>query len=35
MATDLWITGDSYTDELLAEDPFALLVGVLLDHRIH
>jgi uncharacterized HhH-GPD family protein len=33
MATDLWITGDADTDMLLAEDPFALLVGMLLDQQ--
>jgi uncharacterized HhH-GPD family protein len=33
MATDLWITGDPDTDTLLAEDPFALLVGMLLDQQ--
>lgn len=33
MATDLWITGDADTDTLLAEDPFALLVGMLLDQQ--
>ncbi|GAB3173728.1 hypothetical protein GCM10027059_45280 [Myceligenerans halotolerans] len=30
----LWITGDPETDELLSDDPFALLTGMLLDHRI-
>ncbi|GAA1970951.1 HhH-GPD-type base excision DNA repair protein [Isoptericola halotolerans] len=33
MATDLWITGDADTDRLLSEDPFALLVGMLLDQQ--
>ncbi len=33
MATDLWITGDADTDTLLAEDPVALLVGMLLDQQ--
>jgi uncharacterized HhH-GPD family protein len=33
MATDLWITGDADADTLLAEDPFALLVGMLLDQQ--
>ncbi len=33
MATDLWITGDADTDMLLAEDPFALLIGMLLDQQ--
>ena len=34
MATELWITGDPDTDKLLSDDPFALLVGMLLDHSI-
>ena len=34
MATELWITGDPDTDRLLSEDPFALLVGKLLDQRL-
>ena len=33
MATELWITGDPDTDRLLSEDPFALLVGMLLDQQ--
>lgn len=33
MATDLWITGDTETDRLLADDPFALLIGMLLDQQ--
>ncbi|AEG43928.1 HhH-GPD-type base excision DNA repair protein [Isoptericola variabilis] len=33
MATDLWITGDAETDTLLSEDPFALLIGMLLDQQ--
>ncbi|PRZ05705.1 hypothetical protein BCE75_107193 [Isoptericola sp. CG 20/1183] len=33
MATDLWITGDADTDRLLSDDPFALLIGMLLDQR--
>ncbi len=34
MARDLWLTGDPAADRLLAEDPFALLVGMLLDQQI-
>jgi hypothetical protein len=34
MPTDLWITGDADTDALLTEDPFALLIGMLLDHSM-
>ncbi|MFI9488974.1 HhH-GPD-type base excision DNA repair protein [Promicromonospora sp. NPDC052451] len=33
MATELWITGDPDTDRLLSDDPFALLVGMLLDQQ--
>jgi uncharacterized HhH-GPD family protein len=33
MATDLWITGDAETDRLLGDDPFALLIGMLLDQQ--
>lgn len=33
MATDLWITGDADTDKLLSDDPFALLIGMLLDQQ--
>ncbi|CAM3662726.1 HhH-GPD-type base excision DNA repair protein [Isoptericola cucumis] len=33
MATDLWITGDADTDQLLTDDPFALLIGMLLDQQ--
>ncbi|WP_418277359.1 HhH-GPD-type base excision DNA repair protein [Isoptericola jiangsuensis] len=33
MATDLWITGDDATDKLLGDDPFALLIGMLLDQQ--
>ncbi|WP_407318367.1 HhH-GPD-type base excision DNA repair protein [Isoptericola halotolerans] len=33
MATDLWITGDADTDKLLGDDPFALLIGMLLDQQ--
>lgn len=33
MATELWITGDPDTDRLLGDDPFALLVGMLLDQQ--
>lgn len=34
MATELWITGDPDTDRLLSDDPFALLVGMLLDQHL-
>lgn len=34
MATQLWITGDPDTDKLLNDDPFALLVGMLLDQHL-
>ncbi len=30
----LWLTGDPDADRLLDSDPFALLVGMLLDHSI-
>ncbi|WP_066039485.1 HhH-GPD-type base excision DNA repair protein [Herbiconiux solani] len=30
----LWITGDAEADRLLTEDPFALLLGMLLDQQI-
>ena len=33
MATDLWITGDTATDTLLGDDPFALRIGMLLDQH--
>ncbi|MEG3614988.1 HhH-GPD-type base excision DNA repair protein [Isoptericola haloaureus] len=33
MTDALWITGDDATDRLLAEDPFALLIGMLLDQQ--
>ncbi|WP_402467641.1 HhH-GPD-type base excision DNA repair protein [Isoptericola aurantiacus] len=33
MTAQLWITGDDDTDRLLSEDPFALLVGMLLDQQ--
>ena len=33
MTTDLWITGDDATDRLLSDDPFALLIGMLLDQQ--
>jgi len=33
MAT-LWMTGDPAADALLAEDPFALLLGMLLDQQV-
>ncbi|GAB2459308.1 HhH-GPD-type base excision DNA repair protein [Xylanimonas ulmi] len=31
--TALWLTGDAATDRLLTDDPFALLVGMLLDQQ--
>ncbi len=31
--TALWLTGDADTDRLLDEDPFALLIGMLLDQQ--
>jgi hypothetical protein len=34
MTSALWLTGDAETDRLLSEDPFALLIGMLLDQRI-
>jgi uncharacterized HhH-GPD family protein len=34
MATTLWMTGDEAADRLLAEDPFALLLGMLLDQQV-
>ncbi|GGM22596.1 HhH-GPD-type base excision DNA repair protein [Promicromonospora citrea] len=33
MTSRLWITGDPDTDALLSDDPFALLVGMLLDQQ--
>jgi uncharacterized HhH-GPD family protein len=33
MTTQLWITGDPDTDALLRDDPFALLIGMLLDQQ--
>ncbi|MBD8079330.1 HhH-GPD-type base excision DNA repair protein [Cellulosimicrobium arenosum] len=33
MSDQLWITGDTDTDGLLSSDPFALLVGMLLDQQ--
>ncbi|GIG21791.1 (Fe-S)-cluster assembly protein [Cellulomonas chitinilytica] len=30
----LWLTGDPSADRLLSEDPFALLVGMLLDQQV-
>jgi hypothetical protein len=32
--TALWLTGDAETDRLLDEDPFALLIGMLLDQHM-
>ena len=32
--TDLWMTGDAEADRLLDSDPFALLVGMLLDQQV-
>jgi uncharacterized HhH-GPD family protein len=34
MAQDLWLTGDTEADHLLTSDPFALLVGMLLDQQV-
>jgi len=31
MTAQLWMTGDAAADELLDSDPFALLIGMLLD----
>jgi uncharacterized HhH-GPD family protein len=33
MTAQLWITGDDATDALLSDDPFALLIGMLLDQQ--
>lgn len=30
----LWLTGDDAADRLLSEDPFALLIGMLLDQQV-
>jgi uncharacterized HhH-GPD family protein len=34
MAPTQWITGDDAADRLLADDPFALLLGMLLDQQV-
>jgi uncharacterized HhH-GPD family protein len=34
MAPTQWITGDAEADRLLAQDPFALLLGMLLDQQV-
>ncbi len=34
MTSNLHITGDSAADELLSEDPLALLIGMLLDQQV-
>lgn len=34
MTQDLWLTGDPEADHLLSSDPFALLVGMLLDQQV-
>ncbi|MBO1751603.1 Fe-S cluster assembly protein HesB [Actinotalea sp. BY-33] len=34
MAAPLWMTGDPEADRLLDENPFALLVGMLLDQQV-
>ena len=34
MATTLWMTGDEAADRLLDTDPFALLLGMLLDQQV-
>ena len=33
-ATDLYLTGDPKADALLATDPNALLIGMVLDQRM-
>ncbi|PJI94466.1 HhH-GPD-type base excision DNA repair protein [Luteimicrobium subarcticum] len=33
-SADLWLTGDPDADALLTRDPFALLVGMLLDQQV-
>ncbi|MDO8148377.1 MULTISPECIES: HhH-GPD-type base excision DNA repair protein [unclassified Isoptericola] len=33
MTAQLWMTGDDASDRLLSEDPFALLIGMLLDQQ--
>jgi len=33
-AKTFWITGDEQADQLLADDPFALLLGMLLDQQV-
>lgn len=30
----LWLTGDAAADRLLSQDPFALLIGMLLDQQV-
>ena len=34
MDDTLWLTGDAQADRLLTDDPFALLVGMLLDQQV-
>ncbi len=34
MTAQLWLTGDADADALLTRDPFALLVGMLLDQQV-
>jgi len=34
MTRALWLTGDPVADELLTDDPFALLLGMLLDQQV-
>ena len=34
MAPQLWLTGDPEADRLLDQDPFALLLGMLLDQQV-
>lgn len=34
MTRALWLTGDAAADRLLTDDPFALLVGMLLDQQV-
>lgn len=32
--TTIHITGDDHADRVLTDDPFALLIGMMLDQRI-
>lgn len=33
-AMSLWMTGDAAADQLLDSDPFALLIGMLLEQKV-